>query len=131
MTSNATMTAKRKTASAFDATPGLARLHKARSAEAIREAMLADQKRVRGEAKARAERAAGKAAAKAAKATKAPRTAKGGPLAPPRRQRPTAPTKAARGRAGAAATGVIGLANAANRPFVALPNQPGTGRERQ
>jgi hypothetical protein len=38
------MTAKRKTASAFDATegPGLGRLRKARNAETIREATLAD-----------------------------------------------------------------------------------------
>jgi transposase len=97
--------------SAFDATegPGLARLRKARNAEAIREATLADQKR------AEARR----------------RLAPNAPLArpPPRAglSRPeAAPTKAARGRARAkrheapaeaAAKGVIGLgANASNRP---------------
>jgi hypothetical protein len=60
MTKNATMTTKRKTASAFDASegPGLARLRKAKNAEAIREATLADQKRARR--KARAEKAPGK-----------------------------------------------------------------------
>jgi hypothetical protein len=53
------MTAKRKTASAFDATegPGLARL--ARNAEATREATLVDQKRARGEAKANGREARG------------------------------------------------------------------------